>query len=594
MKIQKYAAVFACLLFGMYCAGAEDLPEKLKIELPGGAELEMIRVKAGSFVMGKRSRRDLQKHPTDLFSQEHKVTLKNDFYLGKYEVTEKQYSAVSGRRTRSAENLPCTFVTWYDAMKFCDKLNHSGKAPEGYKFSLPTETQWEYAARGGHKSRNYTYSGSNDPEEIMYVEKGRVTGPNSRTFSYTLQPVGEKGRNELGFHDMSGNALEWCLDDFIFDGRKVIPEFSRESGDESPKERTLRGGMVANSLSFRSRPIFREARRRPDVSHGFTGFRVALIPADTESLADAAIRLDEEAASAVPEENKTKETEKRPQRVKKSNGFVIDLAENCQLELVKIPAGPFFMGEVAKNKRYGHPGIRGQREIIEDSFYMGIYEVTQAQWKAVMGTDIEKVSGSGPLCGVGDDYPIYHLNWADAMDFCDRLNNSGKAPKGYKFSLPTDLQWEYAARGSSKGKAYTYAGSDDAESVGWFAFNSDVSVHPVGEKKPNRLGLYDMSGNVAEICLDYYFRRGNDRDEKRTRGKGRDKEDDREENETRSDYKYYAVRGGSWDEKAELSPLHNKSSRSRMSAGYNPGRISFSLLYNVGFRVVLIPDTEKE
>ncbi len=595
MKIQKYAAVFACLLFGIYCSGAEELPEKLMIELPGGAELEMIRVKADTFIMGKKGRRDVSAHSTDIFSQEHKVTLKNDFYLGKFEVTAKQYSAVMGSPLRGDENLPCANVSWYNAMIFCDKLNKSGKAPEGFKFSLPTETQWEFAARGGHKSRNYTFSGSNDPEEVMFVDRGIPTGSNTRTFRPLLQPVGKKGKNELGFYDMSGNAAEWCLDDFIFDGRKVVPEFSREAGDDSQKERSIRGGMVA-LLTSRSRPVFRGVRRRPNATYPFIGFRAALIPANTESLADAAIRLDEEAAAAAEEEKKTKKTGKPAARVKKIVDMTIDLGEGSQLELVKIPAGSFSMGEAAKNKKYRHPGVRGQREVIKESFYMGIYEVTQAQWKAVMGTDIEKISGSGPLCGVGDDFPMYHLTWADAMGFCDQLNKSGKAPEGFKFSLPTDLQWEYAARGSSKGKAYSYAGSDDAESVGWFAADSDVSVHPVGGKKPNRLGLFDMSGNVAEICLDYYFSRGNGRDARKGRNKNNDDDGGGEDNDGEDNagrrVEYYAVRGGSWDEKAEYAALHDKRSFLLPSTKYNTfDRVSYSLFYNVGFRVVLIPDT---
>ena len=106
------------------------------------------------------------------------------------------------------------------------------------------------------------------------------------------------------------------------------------------------------------------------------------------------------------------------------------------------------------------------------------------------------------------------------MDFCEKLSNTGKAPKGWKFSLPTETQWEYAASGGNKSKGYKYSGSDNIGEVAWYRANSGMKTHPVGQKKPNELGLYDMSGNVLECCLDDWnensskqkpeFTRGND------------------------------------------------------------------------------------
>ncbi len=164
--------------------------------------------------------------------------------------------------------------------------------------------------------------------------------------------------------------------------------------------------------------------------------------------------------------------------------------------LVFVPPGSFKMGSTG-----GNPDeIPVHTVRISHGFWLGKYEVTQAQY--------EKVMGKNPSLFKGARNPVEEVSWYDAMAFCKKLTeqerSSGRLPAGYAYRLPTEAEWEYAARGGPKSQGYKYAGSSDLNEVGWYAGNSWGKTHPVGQKKPNELGLYDMPGNVWEWCLDWY------------------------------------------------------------------------------------------
>lgn len=203
--------------------GDDDGPKKGKrVFNVGGVKFIMVYVEGGTFMMGSD---DEEAWRWD--KPVHQVTL-SDYYIGQTEVTQSLWTAVMGSNPSSfkGDNLPVEMVSWNDCQEFIGKLNQI----TGENFSLPTEAQWEFAARGGNYSKGYKYSGSNDIDAVAWYEDNS---------DEKTHPVGSKQANEIGIYDMTGNVIEWCYDRFgDYSSAAVIDP----SGPLSGSNRVLRGG----------------------------------------------------------------------------------------------------------------------------------------------------------------------------------------------------------------------------------------------------------------------------------------------------------------------------------------------------------------
>jgi len=162
-------------------------------------------------------------------------------------------------------------------------------------------------------------------------------------------------------------------------------------------------------------------------------------------------------------------------------------------DMVFVQGGTFTMGCTSEQGNDCFSYEKPSHQVTLSSFYINKYEVTQALWSAVMGSNPSYFSGC-------DQCPVENVSWNDAQEFIQKLN----AATGKNYRLPTEAEWEYAARGGRNSRGYKYSGSNKSDKVGWYDDNSSNKTHPVGKKKPNELGLYDMTGNVWEWCSDWY------------------------------------------------------------------------------------------
>ena len=192
-----------------------------------------------------------------------------------------------------------------------------------------------------------------------------------------------------------------------------------------------------------------------------------------------------------------------------------------------VEGGTFTMGSKSPDAQADEQPLH---EVTLSDYYIGQTEVTQYLWRIVMG------SSYNPSATKGDNLPVTNISWDDAQQFVQRLSQK----TGLSFRLPTEAEWEYAARGGQRSQGYVYAGSNNLDSVAWHPSNC-TQPQAVGKKKPNELGIYDMSGNVYEFCQDWY---GPYPSDPQTDPQG----------PTTSSIGYRIVRGGCWQAQTHGKP----------------------------------------
>ena len=508
-------------------AKALGLPVERTIALPDGEKMEFVLVPAGELMMGtpedevkallERNKDDVWLHEFAPFeSPWHRVRITTPFYIGKHEVTQGQWQALTGqnpskyRSGKDAARRPAEQVSWNDIkQKFLPKLPDP-QLPEGITgaFRLPTEAEWEYACRAGSAAA-YCF-GDSEAELGQYAWYKRNTkGGQVRHLVGTRKP------NAWGLCDTHGNVFEWCEDKYAQSFYKTSPiddPWNRDRG----AQHVLRGGGFGPN---HARSAWR-CREGPNNRDDDVGFRLV-------------IALELEAKGTPP-----------PSPWKNSLG----------MGLVGIPAGEFLMGtpeeQIREDAKRLHPRVAQhvksempQHKVrITRDFFIGKCEVTVGEFAAFVKatryvTDAERASGATvllpggkmsrktdaswrkPYCKQDDRHPVVVVTWDDAKEYCRWLNRTDTAkPDGWAYRLPTEAEIAYAARGPD-GRTYPWGDEWDGTKCN-FADKSaklpsaDKAVDdgypessPVGAFSPQGdsvFGVSDLAGNVWEWCEDFF------------------------------------------------------------------------------------------
>jgi formylglycine-generating enzyme required for sulfatase activity len=509
------------------------------LQIPSASNLEMIWVNPQKFIMGQ----------IGVYAPEHNVTLTNGYYLGKTEVTQKQYASVmlgntDGLSTHpsgfTGDDLPVDSVTWSDIKVFLKRLNqlesNAGRLETGWEFVLPTEAEWEFACRAGSRT---TFSWGDQ------INKTNANWNYGNDINMTAS-VMQFPENNWGFFDMHGNVWELTSDFWgqFTSSEKVDPEGAirgmhrvQKGGSWNDGQHNIRASWRMGYTPSKNNPVARQF-----------GFRIALkkIMTDTSSpqiflaqssniIVNAGMNFVEPGFQAhdirdgditgkvsvtgVVDVNSTGNynltymvsdaagnTTTATRIVTVWGNRSVDLNATVTLDMIWCPPGSFTMGSDASES--GRRADENETVVyISKGFFLGKYEVTNEQWAAIYG------SYGGPNGWVGLNLPATSISWENAQDFIARLNESEEAknnlPEGWSYSLPTEAEWEYACKAGSttrfswgndinSSKAnYNWSGS-------WNSGDDAQRTISVGQFSPNQWGFYDMHGNVLEWTLDWY------------------------------------------------------------------------------------------
>ena len=547
--------------------------EEREFEIAPGVKMTFCWCPAGEFMMGSPPSEEGRENRED----QAKVTLRNGFWTSKTEVTQSQWAAVMGSNPmdgmgpygkphpekNKGPNLPVVGVSWEDAQVFMEKVNSTLGSEDGGKMSLPTEAQYEYAARAAETGM---YPGGS-LDEVAWHDGNSGGYP---------KPVGTKKANAWGLHDMNGSAWEWVQDCYYVE----LPGGTDPIAKEVGLDRVIRGGCWFKEAT-RCRLATRSYRwqgasqcfsigvrivrnslpvevAKPAIDPEINGRNVSKITCQGSPSERSFEQVDSKrwmSGSAVYNEVKRNEWHVHLQRADEVDERVqIDLAQmtvhlrgqgpkevlpissasrqlsaaaeaaieatrlsgaesselqavqgitnSVGIKLMPIANGKFQMGSLFREEGYRLAEQRHEVTITRD-YYLGAFEVTQAQYSKLMGANPSKFQGDAIGNIDSANHPVDQVSWQDAVEFCKRLSElPEERAAGREYRLPTEAEWEYACRAGSHAP-FGFGGMELADDYGWFSSNCKGTSQPVGKKEPNAWGLYDMHGNVMEWCSDW-------------------------------------------------------------------------------------------
>ena len=392
-----------------------------------GAEFKWIP--AGKFVMGSPAD-EAGRQPDEV---QHDVTISAGYWMGKYEVTRGEWHAVMGTTADVpwTEDLP-VIANVEQAREFIRKLNER-ESGRGYVYRLPTEAEWEYAARAGTTGAGPRYR---ELDNVAWY-------PGNDSFE--LDSVGSLAANAWGLHGVLESVWELVADWY---GAYPTGLVTDPTGPSTSWAHVWRGGAANSSLpSSWVRLAARLHAEAPPAGTLGLGFRlVRTMPTWTNPLG---------------------------------------------MEFSWIRTGRFQMGSTEAEK--GRRRDETQHPVqLSTGYWLGTHEVTRGEWQLVMGS----MPPSQPHCG--SECPVGSVSWEDVQEFIRKLHVK-LSGRGTRYRLPTEAEWEYAARAGTPGARY-----GELDRIAWYGGNNNGKLYPVGWKSANAWGLHDMLGNVWEWTADWY------------------------------------------------------------------------------------------